>query len=725
MNGKTQITILLILVLSTMQCFAQKSDIIIADFEGSTYDNWQQVGVAFGSKPSKKGTNLQKELTNFEGNGYANSCAGGLTVRGSLTSPTFVINRPYINFLISGYKSPQKACIKLILEGKTVRSSTGRCEYSYKNERLEWATWDVSEFIGKNASIVIMGGGFGPEHINIDAISQSTIKRELPQTIKEIDVRHPYLHFSIRNDSSERKVKFIVNGKTVKECILQLANGNPDAVVYSDVSAYKGMKMRIEIDHFPNPEVLNKVVQSDFLPGAEEIYNEKYRPQFHFSPRRGWVGDPNGLIYYMGEYHLFYQHNPYGIKWGNMHWGHAVSKDLVHWKELPITLYPPEFGDDPYSGSAVVDSLNASGFKTGLNNPLILFYTSTRRGVCISYSNDKGRTFTEYSGNPVLKLGGSDPKVIWHEPTKQWVMVTFTKISSEKFDKSSGFTFYTSIDLKNWKKNSRIEDYWECPELFELPVDRDKKNTKWIVYSNTTPSLSSINNRVGGRYVIGSFDGKTFTEESAKLQFNYGNIYGAAQSYNNIPVADGRRINIGCAFRLQTPGMPFAQMMNFPTELTLQTTEEGVRLFAMPIKEIKSLYVKSINFPNIELKPQAKVLPGVEGDLFDINAEFSIGNKTQELGLNIREIPIKFNAITNQLTCGDCTATLKPIGGLIKLRILVDRTSIEIFANDGRVYMPIGVVPKDSARSISVFSKGGDTKIKVLTVNLLKSAWEK
>jgi len=552
-----------------------------------------------------------------------------------------------------------------------------------------------------------------------------------PQALRDISIVHPYLYLPIGNNLKDRRMRFKVDGKTVREFTIQLADGNPDALVFSDVSSFIGKNLHIEVDSFPNPAVLNNIIEADDVPGASVMYQEKYRPQFHFSPRRGWVGDPNGLVYYLGEYHLFYQINPYGLKWGNMHWGHAVSKDLVHWKEFPITLYPPKFGDNPYSGSAVVDKNNVTGFKTGKDDPLVLLYGSTGRGICLSYSNDSGRTFVEYSANPILKGGGGDPKVIWHEPTQQWVMITDKKLLKVNpiaqdwlnlYD--CGFDFYTSTDLKNWTHQSRIEDYRECPELFNLPIDGDTARTKWVVYSNTTPSLSTVNLRVGGRYVLGSFDGKIFTEETAKLQFNFGNAYGAAQTFNNVSDTDGRRINIGCAFGVQMPGMPFDQMMTFPTELTLHSTEEGIKLYALPVKEIESLYVSIFNFPDVQLTPQGTVLPGVNGDLFDISAEFIVGTETNELGLNIRGIPIVYNVVTNQLICGNRSATLQPIGGTIKLRILVDRTSIEIFANDGRVYMPMAVVPKDVERSISAFSKVGGAKIKMLTVNILKSAWE-
>ena len=553
--------------------------------------------------------------------------------------------------------------------------------------------------------------------------------------VREIVVEKKLLHFPVKNGVEKRRVTVSVDGKQVRFFDIELADADADWWAPLDVSAWAGKTLSVAADTLPaGSKALASLRQSDTLLDAENLYREPLRPQFHFSPRRGWLGDPNGLVYYKGEYHLFFQYNPYGLKWGNMHWGHAVSKDLVRWQELPIALYPHPLGDMPYSGPAVVDKENTAGFKKGPEDTIVVIYPSTRRGICLTYSTDCGRTFTEYSGNPLVSLrgGGGDPKVIWHEPTRQWIMVNARRLvpvtpgTPDWLKKSKcGFEFFTSPDLKNWTHQSRLEDYWECPELFELAVDGDKKHTKWIVYPNQTPSLSGPGKYHGGRYVIGSFDGKRFTEETDKLQFNFGNAYGAASSYNNIPAADGRRINVGCAFRMRMPGMPFCQMMDFPTELTLRTTEEGPRLFAQPVKEIKTLYVSTRKMDNVTVSPEGTVLPGVEGDLFDISAEFAIGAETEKVGFCIRGVPVAFNVKANQLACADRTAPLKPVAGKIRLRFLIDRTSIEIFANDGRVYMPMAVIPKDEERSIAVFAKGGDARITALTVNTLKSSWER
>ena len=556
------------------------------------------------------------------------------------------------------------------------------------------------------------------------------------RVVREFVIEKKLLHFPVKDGAEKRGVTVNVDGAPVRWFDIELCDGEAGADWWAplDVSAWAGKKLSVVADDLPvGSTALDALRQSDTLLGAENLYRERLRPQFHFSPRRGWVGDPNGLVYYRGEYHLFFQYNPYGLKWGNMHWGHAVSKDLVHWQELPIVLYPFRRGYMPYSGAGVVDKDNTAGLKSGPEDPIVLVYPSTGRGICLAYSTDAGRTFAEYSDNPLASLrgGGGDPKVIWHEAARQWVAVTSHRLvpvplgtpDRLKISKN-GFEFFTSPDLKNWTHQSRIEDYWECPELFELAVDGDKRHRKWVVYSNQTPSLSGPGKYHGGRYVIGSFDGKRFTEETDKLQFNFGNAYGAAQSYNDIPAEDGRRINVGCAFRMAMPGMPFKQMMNFPTELTLRTTEDGPRLFALPVKEIRTLYTSTRDLKQIALTSAGTVLPGVEGDLFDLTAEFVLAAETAEVGLKIRGIPITFDAKTNQLTCIDRIAPLKPFGGRIKLRVLVDRTSIEIFANDGRIYMPMAAIPNDAERFIAVFANGAGARMTELTVNALKSAWE-
>ncbi|MFD5946957.1 GH32 C-terminal domain-containing protein [Streptomyces collinus] len=246
-------------------------------------------------------------------------------------------------------------------------------------------------------------------------------------------------------------------------------------------------------------------------------YTETYRPQFHFTPEKNWMNDPNGLVYYKGEYHLFYQHNPNGNSWGDMSWGHAVSKDLVHWEELPLALSHDD-EEMVFSGSAVVDWNNTTGFGTKKNPPMVAIYTSAykdggKQAQSLAYSTDHGRTWTKYQGNPVIDIGSRnfrDPKVQWYAPTKSWLMTV--SLSEEH-----KVQFYSSKNLKDWSLLSEFGPtgatggVWECPDLFPLAVDGDKKNIKWVLVVNLNPG--GIAGGSGSQYFIGDFDGKKFTAE--------------------------------------------------------------------------------------------------------------------------------------------------------------------------------------------------------------------
>jgi levanase len=252
-------------------------------------------------------------------------------------------------------------------------------------------------------------------------------------------------------------------------------------------------------------------------PAAGGSYQELYRPQFHFTPATNWMNDPNGLVYYKGEYHLFFQHNPSGNTWGNMSWGHAVSRDLVHWKQLPLAI-PMEGDEMIFSGSAVVDRENTSGFGTRQNPPMVAIYTSARPGSqaqSLAYSTDRGRTWTKYAGNPVLDIDSSefrDPKVFWYAPEHKWVMAVSMAVEHK-------IRFYSSPDLKAWTLMSDFGPAnatggaWECPDLFPLPVDGNRHKRKWVLIVNVNPG--GIAGGSAAQYFVGDFDGKHFTADNA------------------------------------------------------------------------------------------------------------------------------------------------------------------------------------------------------------------
>jgi fructan beta-fructosidase len=269
--------------------------------------------------------------------------------------------------------------------------------------------------------------------------------------------------------------------------------------------------------------------------------------------------------------------------------------------------------------------------------------------------------------------------------------------------------FLTSKDLKSWQLRSRLKCFHECPELFELPLNGDRNNKKWILYGGS------------GDYLTGSFDGRQFTPQAGPIVFQHGNCFYASQTFNNIPAKDGRRIQMAWG-RVTMPGMPFNQMMLLPVTLTLRTTEEGPRMFAEPIWEMEKLHTKQWRWENKILKPQEKLLSGISGELFHIRAEMKVSD-VNEIGFVIRDVPVVYDVRKRQLSCLDKTAALTPKNGDIRLEILVDRTSIEIFGNDGRIYMPIGVILADNSKSLEIFIKGGHTEIKSLQVFELSSIW--
>jgi len=526
---------------------------------------------------------------------------------------------------------------------------------------------------------------------------------------REITVEHRYLNLPVKTGAPKHRMRYVLGDNTVREFDIELADGAPGFWVFDDVSEWKGKKLRIEVDGVaPDFKGLAAVEQGDGIKGAENLYKEKYRPQFHYTSRRGWLNDPNGLVYSDGEYHLFYQHNPYGCIPANMHWGHAVSPDLVHWKELPEALYPRRFDDWCFSGSAVEDKDNTSGLRAGEAKPLVAAYASTGRGECIAYSTDRGRCWADFKDDPVVKHQGRDPRLLWYEPAKHWVMAVYDETDGKRW-----VAFYTSPDLKKWEFQSRIEGFYECPDLFEAPVEGGDGARKWVLYSGDA------------QYAVGDFDGKTFKPDApGKQRLWYGYFY-AAQTFSGAP--DGRRVQIGWGNswdgNVGFPGMPFNQQMAFPVRLTLHKTADGVRMFAEPVQEIDALHTKKHAVADRTLKPGDNPLADVSGDLFDIRAEFEPGDGAA-FGFTVRGVPVVYDVKKQEISCKGVTAPLQPEDGTVRLRLLVDRCSVEIFGNGGRVALSVAVIPADDNHSLEVFSHGGATHLRSLEAFEMKSAWE-
>ncbi|WP_165072616.1 glycoside hydrolase family 32 protein [Paludisphaera rhizosphaerae] len=722
-----------------------RPDVVIADFEGDDYGGWKTTGTAFGEAPARGTLPGQMPVAGYLGRGLVNSYHDGDGSTGELTSPPFRIDREHLNFLIGGGGWEKETCLDLLVDGKVVHSATGPNREPGGSERLRWAAWDVRDLQGKEAVLRVVDqrkGGWG--HINVDQIVQ-TDRPKIPQAAsRTIVLQNRYLHIPVKTGAQKVRAKIEgEGGKILHEFDVELAPGEPDFLAFADLESFKGKSVTFRVDEVDDPKALEQIVQADHVPNAAGLYKEPHRPQFHFTSRRGWLNDPNGLVWHDGEYHLFYQHNPYGWGWGNMHWGHAVSPDLVHWTELPIALYPHKYGDWAFSGSAVTDHGNTSGFGKDGKNPLVAAYTSTGRGECIVFSNDRGRTWTEFEGNPVVKHDGRDPRLLWYAPGKHWVMAVYDEDEKVKPVRRS-IDFYTSTDLKAWTFASRLDGFYECPDLFELPVDGDPNKKLWVVYA------------ADGQYKLGAFDGKTFTPTSGpdKHTLWHGNFY-AAQTFSDEP--KGRRIQIGWARDVKFPGSAFNQQMNLPVELTLRTTTDGPRMFAEPVAELDALqqdvkdfshwknvtpdklppknlqpefslplnlqvpiYAKSMQDMQRQMRDRERKLKSYDACVIDL-AFRPIG--AMSLNLKLRGTTLVYDVARQDLSCKQVRAFVPQVDGLVRLKVYVDAGSIEVFANRGQAALSIASLPDAGNHSFEVATVGGAVDLEQLKLYSLQSSW--
>ena len=699
----------------------QADDLMIADFEGDTYAPWTVIGEAFGSGPAHGPLAGQMNVEGFKGKGLVNSFNKGDDSTGSLTSPEFRIERKYLSFLIGGGMSAEKLALQLLVDGKAVRSATGPNDRPGGTEALAQGSWDVSELSGKSATLRIIDeakGSWG--HINVDHIMQTDVKPKGPPPLisnaeRSLTASARYLHLPIKNGAPKRLVTLLVDGKVVVRNDIELADGTPDWWAPMEVSEWQGKPVTLRVDKLPEDSTaLSSISQSDTVKDSEQMYRESLRGQFHFSPKRGWNNDPNGMVFYNGEYHLFFQHNPYGWGWGNMHWGHAVSKDLVHWQELGDKLLPDTMGP-MFSGSAVVDWNNTSGFGKDGKPPLVLIYTAAGNPTvqAIAYSTD-GRSFTKYSGNPVLQQitgGNRDPKVFWHEETQKWVMVLYVELQGKHT-----IHFFTSPNLREWTLASITEGIagtaflFECPDFFELPIDGDVTKKKWVLLG------------ANSEYAVGTFDGTHFKPEETKLPGHRGRGFYAPQTFSDIPAQDGRRIQIGW-FQTETRGMSFNQSMTVPLELKLVSTTDGPRMTFSPVKELESLRGKTLALESMALKPgDRNPLDEFQVELLEIRTEIDPGD-ANEIVFNIRDSMIIYDAKKQELTVNGQRAPAPLRDGKLRLTIYCDRTGLEVFASDGLCYMPMPFNSKPENRRIFLETRGGSATVLTLEAYELRSAW--
>ena len=685
-------------------------DILIADFEGADNVGWQAEGEAFGA--GQRGN----RVTGFLGNKLINSYLKGDPTTGTLTSPPFKIERKHLNFLIGGGNHPGKVGMQLITDGKVVRSATGPATKNTANQEImDWYSWDVSEFAGKTVTLQIIDQvtvGWG--HTLIDHIFQAN---------------------------------------------KAMASSRPAAAPLAAAKSVSAMQPGPEADAYAR---VQQAPTWDTFPLYAKIgYEQPLRPQFHFTSRVGWLNDPNGMVYYDGEWLMAFQHFTKGNANGPKSWGQAVSKDLMHWTQLPHALNPyPNVKWDKgnvhaiWSGSAIVDQFNALGKQQGETKTIFALFTATHAGEdkraaffqVGATSTDKGRTWTMINdGKPLIEHlagfdpGQRDPYLFFHAPTKSYRFIM------EIGGPERAVRIWKSSDLMKWEAVCDIPDKSaECINMYAVPVDGDATNVKWVI------------NNAGAGYEIGDFDGTKWTglgdkdKDGRPLKFEYGDCYYAPQTFNQAP--GNRVVHIGWlqskteGYPFIDAGMPFTQQMSIPAEITLRTTPDGLRMFRHPVKEIATLYAKTSKFDNLTVEAANAQLAKLSPELIDMTIAFAPAG---DVTLNVRGLPIQYDAAKKEFAftntvrvenekaamskrpptkqqpyrdTGRRTVPAPEVKGVVTLRVLVDRASLELFVNDGAAAASFVVVPDPKNRSLSV-NATKEVKITALEVNELKSAW--
>lgn len=464
--------------------------------------------------------------------------------------------------------------------------------------------------------------------------------------------------------------------------------------------------------------------------------HEPFRPKFHFSPAANWMNDPNGMVYWDGEYHLFYQYYPDSTVWGPMHWGHAVSEDLVHWEHLPIALFPDANGWI-FSGSAVIDHHNTSGLGTKENPAMVAIFTfhdpiGEKEGrddfqtQGIAYSTDRGRTWTMYEGNPVLKNPGikdfRDPKVFWSEETQKWIMSLAVK------DKIS---FYSSPNLLDWTFESDFSPewaayggVWECPDLF--PLHTKDGQEKWVLFVSINPGGPQGGSAT--QYFIGDFDGKSFTTSSTEVKWlDWGADNYAGVTWSNVPEEDGRKLFIGWMSNWQyaqvVPTETWRSAMTVPRQLELEEVEGELLIISKPIGELEKLRNESIKIKNSQVKLKEELIElELDVDSENFRIEF-LNDKDERLILEQRDGFIVLDRGLSGLTDFEASfanTQTAPLNGIIteKIHLYLDRSSIEVFINDGQMVMTSLIFPTDAYNRIELQGFSSNNRL-----HYLRSIW--
>jgi fructan beta-fructosidase len=698
-----------------------------SDFECGDLRNWTAEGDAFDVQPIQgdnsalrnkpaepQGTYWIGSYDSYNGRQGKPGDVQGDSKTGTLRSVDFVLKKKFVNFMAGGGSRPNDCSVELWVDGQLFSAKTGG-----NAETLELSSVDVSSVVGKTAAIVIKDAGGGSwGHINADWFSASDVAlSDAVVFSKTLRIDGKYLLVPVQSDADSRRsgqiLQLVQDGKKLREFrVLLPENGEAaDWMAFYPVDEFRGETVTVKsVSALPGKyaDAAGQIALSDTIPDSAGDYQLPYRDQFHFSTRRGWNNDVNGLVYHDGVYHLYYQYNPFNIGWDNMHWGHTASTDLVHWTEHDIALFQNGIDDMMFSGGGFMDNGNTSGVSKDGTVAQFAAFTSTGRGECLAYSLDGGMSFTELPENPVVKHRGRDPKVIWHEPTHKWIMVLFDytdeiveplpldNIPENKLHNS--VAFYSSADLRTWTFESRFihadrNAIHECPELFEIAVEGQPEQTRWIYYG------------VENRYFIGQFDGHRFVPESGPFVGEDG-IGRAAQLVSDAP--DGRIIQMAWArhgfYQGLWPDQRFSQGFLVPKEVTLRETPDGLRLFFYPVKELDSLRGKQLaSIRNPSLGEASRILKEQAGKLLDV-----VIHCTLESGAELT------------LTVNGQAVSASASGSL---RVLSDRTITEAFVNEGATAQAFRREEKSFDDRSCGLTLSGAGQITELTVYELNSIW--
>lgn len=515
----------------------------------------------------------------------------------------------------------------------------------------------------------------------------------------KINIKNNYLIFPVNTLAADKKLIFKKADKTVYELDIKLDNFNPDFYAYIDVSRFIGQTLNITV----NPEMKLDFRTADEM-DIDNLYSEALRPQIHFTAKNGWLNDPNGLICLDGIYHMFYQYNPAENKWGNMHWGHAVSKDLIHWKEQKNALFPDDRGT-MFSGCAILDEKNLLGKNDNDSKAALLYYTTTSPFTQnISYSTDGFKTIEKYAGNPIIPCmehGNRDPKVIFCDELQCYIMALYLI--------DDIFCILKSDDLVNWNEIQRLhlQGDNECPDIFPLTDEHGQR--KWVFIG------------AHGRYLVGRFENCKFVAEQEIMPFHYGDTAYAAQTFSNLP--NGRIVRMVWD-RWDLPACGFNGQMGIPTEMSLSKFEDSYYLQATPVKEIESIYKTTACYKNIKIAPENNFCAVLEDTpyIFKINSKLNNCGKA-ELSIFGRTISLDFQK--NEIVIGNVSAPVSITGANLDLTIIIDRCSIELFADSGKIYMSCLDINSVCDRNLPCFiiKTDSETVVEAIEMYSLNSIW--